>query len=116
VATKVQLEQEIRDLKRELEGLEADKKILRRDLEIAQGYREEAERKMGNLGEVYVANNSPGQPVCYVGTYEDAGLSVNIYRDSEGNVIGVTVWDQDELRGAVGMIPAEEYAAELGLA
>jgi hypothetical protein len=116
VALKRELEQEIRDLKRELEGLEADKKILRRDLEIAQGYREEAERKLMNLGEVYVASSSPGKPVCYVGTYEDAGLSVNIYRDSAGNVIGVTAWDGTELAGAVGMIPAEEYAAELGLA
>lgn len=61
-----------------------------------------------DVGDVYVAFADPGQPVCYVGNLEDAGMSINIYRAEEGHVIGVMVYNVDaELVASVGYVPVE---------
>lgn len=65
-------------------------------------------------GKLHAATASPGTPIWYEapgGT--DDGLSVNLYQDDAGVVIGVTVYDQGALKAAAGMVPAEVLLEEV---
>lgn len=73
-------------------------------------------KKLTNTSKIVVwdAPNSPGEPVCITGD-SDEGLSLNVYEDNDGNVMGVTVHEKEmgDMLTAAGLIPAEvalEYA------
>ena len=61
---------------------------------------------------VWEASNSPGEPVC-VSNNSDGGFSLNLYLDEVGDIVGVTVHEQDAFVMAVGMVPAEVLVEEL---
>ena len=59
----------------------------------------------------WIASNDPGEPVCLGG--RDGGLSITAYYDDEDRITGVLVYDEIELIGAVGQIPAERFIEEV---
>lgn len=58
----------------------------------------------------YVANASPGEPVCVYGTGGSGeGLIVNLYFGKKGKLKGVVVFDMDEGEelAAIGKLPKD---------
>lgn len=64
---------------------------------------------------IWEAINSGGQPVC-VSTNQDEGLSINIYRDNEGTIRAVAVWEINGLEAELLTLTGEftsEAAADI---
>ena len=105
------------ELKQEVVRLTEENEFLAKQYADARSYHREQLDALAEKNfpfDWHKAGSSYGQPICLAGNYNnDEGFSLELYTNSEGDIIGGVVMLRNDLDnlGAFGMVPAEIFKA-----